>query len=191
MIDQEQAQRAVKRTLLRQAIGHALVLGSGASDEPIGLVTQATQSISGGSATLTLTMLRSLLYAIQTQGGHCDYLVMSGAMLVTYRGLYDTAVQPAPTVVDARTGRTHTAYCGVPILRNDHLPDVVATDSTILALNLDAVRLIYPAGVGDRGLVETKLATRSNGSVTVRLTQAVGVALMQTSGLAVLTAVQP
>ena len=107
MIDQEQAQRAVKRTLLRQAIGHALVLGSGASDEPIGLVTQATQSISGGSATLTLTMLRSLLYAIQTQGGHCDYLVMSGAMLVTYRGLYDTAVQPAPTVVDARTGRTH------------------------------------------------------------------------------------
>ena len=50
MIDQELAQRAVKRTLLREALGHALLLGSGSSDEPTGLVSQATQVISGGSA---------------------------------------------------------------------------------------------------------------------------------------------
>ncbi len=191
MLDQRQVQADIKRLLLRQAVGRALVVGSGASDEPGGLVSVSTNSTSGTSGTLTLTMLRDLLQRILTHGGHCDYLVMSGAMLNRFQNIYDTAFLPTPTVVDERTGLRHLAYSGVPILRNDHLPNTPGADSSIIALNLDAVTLIYPEGVGDRGLVTTELETRANGAVTMRLTQTVGVALLDQAGMAVLLQVRP
>lgn len=191
MLDQRQVQADVKRLLLRQAVGRALVVGSGASDEPTGLVVAATNTASAASATLTLSMLRNLLQLVLSHGGHCDYLVMSGQMINRFMSIYDAAALPTPTVVDARTGLRHVAYAGVPILRNDHLPNTAGADSSIIALNLDAIYLVYPEQVGDRGLVVSSLETRANGSMTMRLTQTVGVALLDQAGVAVLLLVRP
>lgn len=193
MMDQRKAQADVKRILLRQAVGNALVVGTGTMDQPTGLTIASSNTVAGGSATLTLTMLRDLLQRIVTHGGRCDYLVMSGQMINRFRSFYDAAPQPtpAPSVVDARTGEVRLACSGVPILRCDHLPNTAGVDSQVIAINLDAVCLIYPEGVGDRGLVVSDMETRSNGSLSVRLTQNVGVALIEQGGVAVLTAVRP
>lgn len=190
MLDQQKLQADVKRLLLRQAIGLALVRGSGASDEPSGLVVQSSNSISGGSVALTLAMLRSLLQLILSHGGKCDYLVMSGQMINKFRSLYDAVFMPVPTLLDPRTGLRHPEYSGVPILRCDHLYAGAATDEWVIALNLDAVCLVYPEGVGDRGLVVSGMETRGNGSSSMRLTQTVGVALLDQVGVAVLIQVR-
>jgi hypothetical protein len=191
MIDQRRAQAEVKRVLLRQAVGQALVVGTGVTDEPSGLTLASSNTVAGGSVTLTFAMLRNLLQRIVTHGSRCDYLVMSGQMINRFQSLYDAAAQPTPTVVDMRTGVERLAFSGVPILRCDHLPNTAGIDSKVLALNLDAFCLLYPHGVGDRGLVTSELETRGSGSLTVRLTQNVGVALIEQGGVAVLTAVQP
>lgn len=190
MLDQQKVQADVKRLLLRQAIGLALVRGSGASDEPSGLIAQSTNTTSGASAAMTLAMLRSLLQLILSNGGRCDYIVMSGQMLNKFRSLYDAALLPVPTLVDPQTGLRHAAYSGVPILRNDHLYAGAATDEWVLALNLDAFCLVYPEGIGDRGLVVNGMETRASGSSTMRLTQTVGVALLDQVGVAVLNQVR-
>ena len=190
MLDQQKVQADVKRLLLRQALGLALVRGSGVSDQPSGITTQSANTTSGGSTALTLAMLRSLLQLILSHGGQCDYLVMSGQMLNKFRSLYDAVLLPVPTLVDPRTGLRHAAYSGVPILRCDHLYAGTATDEWVLALNLDAVCFIYPEGVGDRGLVVSGMETRGNGSSSMRLTQTVGVALLDKVGVAVLNQVR-
>lgn len=190
MVNQQRAQADVKRLLMREAIGNALVNGTGAVDEPLGLIAQATQTITASSTQLTFFMLSALLAQIQTQNGHCDYFVMGKTMITQVRALYELLQQPVATVVDSRTGRRHVSYSGVPILRNDHLDMPAATDASILALNMDAVQLIYPAAVGERGLVSKSFEMPGSGATTVRLTQSVGVALIEKYGLATLTNVQ-
>lgn len=195
--NQAAAQEAMKNVLIGQQMGNVLVDGNraGGTDEPDGLyvlsdVSALDRRVPGAGGALSTALLDSLLDAVTTNGGMVDFLVMSGPALKAYRQLYKgTSDQHGvPTVRSEKTGRVHCSYAGVPILRDDHIPSTLTPGNAtyIVAVNLDALAFIYPKGVGPYGMERAQFLEASEDEVHVRVTQNVGIAVLETFGFAVL-----
>lgn len=196
-INQKALQESIKQVLIGQQLGFALVDGNraGATQEPNGLfalsgATELNRRVSGGPAVLSTAQLDSLLDAIGTNGGLPDFLVMSGKALSAYRALYGSG-EGVPVTRSERTGRLHCSYSGVAILRDDHIPNDMGagSDTYIVAVSLDALAFIYPQSVGNFGMEQMEFLEPSDDELHVRVTQNVGIAVLETYGFAVLDGV--
>lgn len=136
--DQTGTQIAAKAKSAGRNYKNTLINGDGTANTFTGLLNLATQSIGvadTGSGTLAFTDLDAVMDLVIDKDGEVDYMIMSAATVRNFlqllRNLGGAAIGET---VNLPSGAQVPAYRGVPIFRNDYVPENLGTgtDETVI-----------------------------------------------------------
>ncbi len=152
-------------------------------------VTPDDKSTAGN--TDILLIMDELMDGVTSKDGTVDFIMMNSTAMNKFRAkarslnAFEYFTLPV-------SNRNILSYNGVPVFRNDHIP-MATNDTEIYAGTLDTgvndgISMIFPASVGNAGLVieELGVSERYLANIT-RITHHAGLAIFNTNGIKAVT----
>ena len=139
-----------------------------------------------------LVVLDELMDGVTSKDGAVDFIMMNSTLMGKFRAkarslnAFEYFTLPV-------SNRNILSYNGVPIFRNDHIPEANTDQSEIYAGNFDdgtncGISMIFPSSVGNAGLVieDLGVSERFLSNIT-RITHHAGLAVFNTTGIKAIT----